>query len=209
MAANDYCTAAELKAELKIEDTVDDTILGVAITAASLQIDGHCGRRFWIDSTVTIREMYAHDPYCLDLMEQPGDGPKVDIATLTGLVVKTDSDGDGTFETTLTINTDFIPMPRNAVADGFGFSELIALDAASFPCAGRRPGVQVTAKFGFPSVPADVKKACLVQAAQLFKTKDAVFGAAALGESGAMFLKAALNPTARALLARYQRPPVG
>lgn len=206
----DYCTTAELKAELGIAtlDTDDDALIAASIAAAKTQIDAYCGRRFDIDGSVVARELYACDPCSVDLHDQPGDGPTVDIATVTGLIVKTDEDQDGTFETTLTIAADFLLLPRNAAADGFGFSAIQAVNGAAFPC-GEFPGVQVTAKFGFPSVPADVKKASLVQAAQLFKTKDAVFGAVALGESASMYVRAALNPTAKALLARYQRAPVG
>lgn len=196
----DYCTASELKAELGISDTDDDAVLAIAITAASRQIDGWCGQRFTPDASVTVREYWADSPSCVEI--------DLGISTATGLIVKTDTDADGTFETTLTIGTDFYLMPRNALADGFPYSEIIAV-SSYFPTSASRPGVQVTAKFGFPAVPDDVKKACLVQAAQLFKTKDAVFGAVALGESASMYVRAALNPTAKALLARFQKVPIG
>ena len=104
----DYCTAEELKTELGIEDTDDDTELSIAITAASRQIDAHCGRKFSQDTSVVAREFYAESPLEVDLLEQPTEGPQVEISTLTGLIVKTDEGDDGTFGTTLTINTDFL-----------------------------------------------------------------------------------------------------
>ena len=204
----DYCTAAELEAELGISDSLDGTQTALAVSAASSQIESYCGRRFWQDSTVVVREFYPESPVCVDLLDQ--GGVATEISTTTGLIVKVDGAGDGTFSTTWTISTDFILLPRNAVADESGFHEIRAVNTAAFPnLSNGRAAVQVTAKFGWPAVPVDVKKACLVQAAQLFKSKDAVFGAMALGDSGALFVKAALNPTAKALLAPFQVPPVG
>lgn len=205
----DYCAVTDVENEVGIGDAQDSAKIARSISAASRQIDGWCGRRFWIDETATVREFYASDSRCLDLFDQPDNGPKVDIATATGLIVKIDTDGSGAFGTTLTIGTDFLLKPRNAAADGFGFDSLEALPSAYFPYGYQRPCVQITAKFGFPSIPDDVQKACLIQAAQLFKAKDAVFGAIALGDSQAMRLGSSLNASARALLARYQRSPVG
>ena len=105
---NAYATLAELKAESNIgaADTSYDTKLELALNAASRQIDGYCGgRRFWQDSTVVTRQFFADDS--LTCMVD-------DISTTTGLVVAVDNDDDGTFETTLTINTDFIVLPLNA-----------------------------------------------------------------------------------------------
>lgn len=207
--ASDYCTSAALKAELGISDTDNDTQIATAISAASRQIDGYCGRSFWQDTDVVTREVFAESPVCVNLLEQDEE-PAREISTVTGLIVKIDDDGDGTFETTLTIATDFILLPRNAATDNRGFSEIRLVENYHFPRPSNgRAGVQVTAKFGWPAVPDDVEKAALIQAAQLFKAKDAVFGAVALGESNAMYLRSTLNPSAKALLARFQVPPVG
>lgn len=207
--ATDYTTATDLATELGISDGLDNALLAASISAASRQIDGHCGRSFWQDTAVNAREFYAESPVCVNLLEQDEE-PAREISTTTGLIVKIDDDGDGTFETTLTIGTDFILLPRNAAADNRGFSEIRLVENYNFPRPSNgRPGVQVTAKFGWPAVPDDVTKACLIQAAQLFKAKDAVFGAVALGDTQAMYLRSSLNVTAKALLARFQVAPVG
>lgn len=208
--STDYATTAQLASELGIHDSDDNTELALAISAASRQIDGWLGRRIYQDTSVATREFYAASSICVDLLEQPDEGPSTEISTTTGLIVKIDDDGDGTFETTLTISTDFLLMPRNAAADNRGFSEILLVDNYNFPRPSNgRAGVQVTAKFGWPAVPDDVEKACLVQAAQLFKSKDAVFGAVALGDSQAMFMRASLNASAKALLAPFQKPAIG
>jgi hypothetical protein len=133
--------------------------------AAARQIDAHCGRShgFWVDSEVKVREFYADSAYecCVD-----------DISTTTGLIVKTDPAGDGTFATTLTIGTDFIVQPSNAAdrTPVWPYTELVipASSTSYFPECGRRPGVQVTAKFGWPAVPDDVAMAWLLRAGNLF-----------------------------------------
>lgn len=207
---NAYGTAADIKAELPITDTSWDVKIDVAGNAAARQIDGHTGwpHGFWADATVKTREYYADDSTCLDIPEG--------ISSTTGLIVKTDTGDDGTYATTLTIATNFIVRPVNA-ADQVPvepYTELRIVDYAGsfFPAwSSGRPGVQVTATFGWPAVPDDVRKAWIVQTIYLLKASDAVFGAIQLGEGGfATRLRGAgLNPTAEALLQKYSRPRVG
>jgi hypothetical protein len=81
----------------------------------------------------------------------------------------------------------------------------------SFPVHGTgRPGVQVTAKFGWPAIPDDVTKACLVQAGLLFKADDASLGAIQFADAGvALRMQNRLHPVAEALLEPYCKPRVG
>jgi len=200
---NGYTTLALLKAELGIptSTTVYDTRAEAAAAAASRQIDGHCGRRFWQDGSVVPREYFAEDAFTVYTD---------DISTATGLVVKIDDTDAGTFATTLTVSTHFILLPTNAAdkVPVWPWSEIRVVDtvAGSFPMSGSgRPGVQVTAKFGWPAVPDDVAKACLVQATQLYKAADAVFGGLSVGDAGFMRVQASLNPLAVGLLEPYVR----
>ena len=183
--------------------TSNDTQIEEAVEAASRMIDGYCGRRFWQDGTVTAREYYADSPVCVEVD---------DISTVTGLIVKTDTDGDGTFETTLTISTDFILSPLNAAdrTPVWPYEEIIVPSSSYYlpRLSNGRPGVQVTAKFGWPAVPDDVEQACRIQARELFKSKDAVFGAVALAESVGRTIPG-MNRQALALLADYRKPAVG
>jgi hypothetical protein len=209
-ATNAYCTLAALKAELKITDTDDDSLLYTAINAASRQIDGHCGWRFWQDSAVQARKFHPDNPGTVYLCDdETGDG----ISTTTGLVVKVDADGDGVFETTLTVDTDYFLEPSNAATrdPAWPYTELhVAPTAAAyFPCGWTRPTVQVTAKFGWPAVPDDVTKACLVQAGQLHKAKDTPFGVAGVSDMGVLRVRSELHPIAKGLLAPYRKPAVG
>lgn len=206
---NGYSTLAEVKAELKITDTSDDTRLEVSVGAASRQIDAHTGRPhgFWQDSTVQTQTYFADDSRTVLI----DDG----ISTVTGLIVKTDTNDDGAFATTLAINTNFVLYPVNALlsypVEPYTEIHLVDYLGSYFPMwHSGRPGVQVTAKFGWAAIPDDVHKACMIQAVQLFKASDAVFGAIQLGEGGfATRIGRGLNPLAESLLERYCRPRVG
>lgn len=196
-----YATLSELKAEIGIPDadTVDNTALTLALDAASAQVDAFCDRTFTADSVATTRDYMVTDTGRLDI--DP-------VSTLTGLIVQTDDNADGTYETTWTVGTDFRIEPTNATAAGVPWERLVALGTRWFPRNTYRPGVRVTAKFGWPggTVPAAVKKATLIQAARLFKRKDAPFGVAGSVEFGSeMRLLEKIDPDALALLKRYRR----
>ena len=204
---NGYATLVQLKAQMRVPltDAADDDRLELAIAAASRQIDAHCGRRFWQDGTAVDREYICDDEDCVYVD---------DISTTTGLTVKTDSDLDGTYETTLTITTDFRLAPFNAADEVpvWPYSKIVLNPNSSnaFPVNDDIPTVQVHAKFGWPAIPDDVTKACLVQAGQLFKSDDAAFGAVQFAESGvAMRVLNRLHPIAEALLEPYCKPRVG
>ncbi len=206
-----YCSVEDLADELGVFDSDDNGKFTRAISAASRQIDGVCGQRFWQDSAVVAREFYAESPTHLYLLDEGGDG----ISTTTGLIVKIDFDGDGTFESTLTISTDFLLLPRNAAAmyPAQPYTEVVTglfSSAYYWPQIGyHRPGVQITAKWGWPTVPDDIRKACLIQSADLYKSKDSAFGVAGVGDMGVLRVRSGLHPTAQALVGRYARPAVG
>lgn len=199
-----YCTRDQVRAQRGFQsvETGDDTLIDTAINAASRQIDAWCGRRFWQDASVATREFFAESALCC---------PVDDISTTTGLVVKIDQVGEGSYDTTLTISTDFIVKPVNAAdrTPVWPYTELWLANNYYFPrLANGRPGVQVTAKFGWPAVPDDVTMACIIQAAQIYSSKDAIFGSFALNESVARSVPA-MDRQAMALLSDYRIPAVG
>ena len=181
---NGYATLAEAKGFLSITDSVDDTLLENMIESASRSIDRIANRRFYLDSTASARQYRVSSPVILYTD---------DIGTTTGLIVQTDDDGDGVFETTLTLNTDYIMDPLTALSLGRPFTQITIVSTSNtFPIFpglfqnGLRPGVQVTAKFGWPSVPDDINQACLILTADLYKRKDSPGGILGLGDLGAI-----------------------
>lgn len=200
---NGYTTLHAVKLALGISDSNADTDVEAAVEAASRQIDSHCGRgrKFWQDASVVARKY------------NPANATTVitdDISTLTGLIVKVDTSDDGTFDTTLTINTDFQVEPVNAAAEYpvQPWTAIRLLDGAisSFArLASGRPCVEVTAKYGWSTVPDAVERACTIQARSIFKAQDTTFGSFQLSIDGQPQRVPSLDPMARAQLEPFVR----
>jgi hypothetical protein len=203
---NGYTTEAIVNEEIGRTDTDSTRSAAIhrAINGASRQIDSYTGRRFWQDSTVVARLYFATDGTCVEVD---------DISTTTGLIVKTDPDGDGTYENTLTIGTDFRVAPFNAAArvPVWPYTDLVIspVSASYFPVFATVPGVHVTAKFGWPAVPDDVAQACVIQAVSLLKAPAASMGILQVGVDGIPARVPALHPIAVALLEPYCLPRIG
>lgn len=171
---NGYCTLAQLKNWMNITDTVDDPILETAIEAASRAIDKHTHRRFYLDSSATARTYRAENYYVLRVH---------DIGSTSGLIVKTDSAGDGTFSTTIA-STDYQVEPGQLSEKPY---TTIRLFSGLFPIyVTGRYGVQITAKWGWPSVPTDIVQATVILASRFVKRKDSPEGVLGFGELGAV-----------------------
>ena len=198
---NCYVTLDAVKDELGRSDVSNDARIEAAINSASRQIDDFTGRRFWQDTNVVAREFYADDySELISTVEQP-----FDISTATGLIVKLDTGDTGTFGTTLTINTHFILQPTNAADDSEPFTAIRLVDSLySFPMSSSgRPGVQITAKFGWATIPDPVVQACLIQSVLLYKATDAAMGGLSFGDGAFLRVRGGLNPIAQSLVDRY------
>lgn len=195
-----YATLAELKDWVGITpaDLADDSKLTLALDAASALIDAHTGQYFTPDSAVAIRDYVATDRKTLEVAP---------ISSATGLIVATDDNDDGVYET-IWAATDHRLAPPNAPASARPWTRLIAVGPRNFPVGvGRRwPGVRVTARGGWPAVPPAVKQATLIQAAFLWARKDSRFGVAGSPEFGnEMRVETSLDRTAQALLRSVRR----
>lgn len=199
---NGYATQAELKQMLGIpnSDVMDDQMLDLAMESASRMVDDYTRRRFYADTTTTSRTYRAqHSDFVYVDDFQPSTGGY-------SVVVKTDEDDNGTFETTWVVTTDYQLEPTNTT-DSIQRAQnlIVAVGSRNFPKTGNRARVEVTAKWGWPAVPAAVKYAALLVAEDLFKSKDAPFGVAGFGDIGVMRVRA--NPKAVELLEPFRLPP--
>ncbi len=169
---SDYTTKAALKTALAIQSTstyADDDI-DLAITAASRGIDNLTHRYFYLHDASNDEVFYYSPTSSLHLEID-------DLVTLTTL--KLDTDGNNTFETTLTVNTDFVLEPLNAVEESRPWERIRIHPNGSYCLPEGYPrSVEVTGRFGWTTVPYEIKQACVILAAQLLKrTKDAaVYG---------------------------------
>ena len=181
---NGYTTLNAMKSYLSISDNTDDAILETMVESASRSIDRIANRRFYLDSSASARQYRAYN----DVFAYVDD-----IGTTSSLAVALDQDGDGVFETTLTLNTDYLLDPLTAPSLGRPYTQLTMVNTTyTFPMFpgifsnGLRPGVQVTARWGWPSVPDDIEMACQILTADLYKRKDSPGGVLGLGDLGAI-----------------------
>jgi len=164
---NGYATLAELKAALRITDYIDDAALERAVEGASRRIDGVCDRRFYLDGTASARTYYASSPWRCDVD---------DIGTTSGLVVKTDEDGSGTYARTWDAS-DYELGPLNNLIKGAPVHAITGV-GFMFPTYTRPAPVQITAKWGWPSVPHAIREATILLAGRMFKRTDSLLGVA-------------------------------
>jgi hypothetical protein len=197
---NGYTTVATFQSYTGMATiTADETVnIEKAIESASRSIDRMTNRRFWADANATARQYRATDFYRLFVD---------DISSTSGLIVKTDTGGDGTFETTLTLNTDYILDPVNAPQLERPFTIVTMVGTTLFPSpVNLRPGVQVTAKFGWynGTPPDDIEEACLILSTDLVKRASSVGGVLGLSELGAIRMSP-LGRDVQAMVRPYRR----
>lgn len=198
MITNGYADLAQFKVRASIPaGGAHDDDAERAIEAASRAVDEQCCRRFYADSTVSARVFTADDPYLLWVD---------DIQTTTGLLVSTDDDWDGVYSDSWTLNSrvgpyGFMVEPSNWSQKGLPIVRLRAV-VDSWPTTAE--SVQVTAKWGWPTVPKPIEEACLILAVRWYKRKDTAFGIMGSAETGLVTLPR-VDPDVQALLAPYRR----
>ena len=203
-----YASLAELKDWLmpnigSTDGTYDDR-LSLSINAASRAIERETGRRFYTNETDETRYVTAVD--ATELIERDLG---VDVISLTSL--KTDEDGDHTYERTWTTG-DYDLEPANAAVDSQPYTRIAVSPSGSyaFP-AGIAKGVQLVGKFGYcttsgqDSWAGDVKAACLIQAARNYERAVTPMGIAGNSAFGQMRLQEKLDPDVAVILGRLKR----
>jgi len=196
--ANLYAQLDDLKSLLRIpaSDTVDDAQLTRSIEAASRRIDGVCDRVFYQESTATARVYDATNLASVSID---------DVSTMTGFIVKVDDGFD--YATTLVENVDYRVEPLNNLSKGLPVYRLVSLSGI-FPKSTVRPGVQVTARWGFPSVPTAITEATLLMAGRLFKRGDSLLGVAGFTDMGVITVRG-VDPDVDHLIQPFRRMAVG
>lgn len=200
---NGYASLSELKAmlDIPVEFTDKDSLLERAIEGASRRIDGWCHRTFVPAGTA------AGSATARTFVPQSARVCYVDdIANTAGFVIKSDTDGDGVFETTWAAD-DYQLEPLNSFTKGQPATRIMAVDEL-FPMGNWRAQVQVTANWGWPSVPHDVREAVLLLAGRQFKRGDSLLGVAGYSDLGPITVRS-VDPDVTALLAPYRRMAVG
>lgn len=204
MALGDaYASADELRTEFGIGDFDDDSVIESAVTAATAWVTSYCGRDFNDAETATARRFHA--PGHCQIVEVD------DFSTTSGLVVKTDPGGDGTFETTLT-SSGYQAEPFNGIVSGmtgWPFTRIRFIDSYVYPASTHRPVLEVTAQWGWAAIPEPVKRATLIMAARLYKRRDSAEGVlSGFGDFGPVRVGTRIDPDVEALLSPYRKHPI-
>ncbi len=195
MAIN-YVTREELKATLEMTgQTFADSDIDLAIASASRSVDSLTGRRFWPDADANqVRYFTANTDSYVDLG---------DLITLTALTF--DWEGDNVYEldwTALTAN--WMLEPRNAVLDGTPWQGLRTRGGQVLPLGDG--AIKVTGKFGWATVPDQVKQATVLLANRILKrSREAPFGVANIGMEGDAIRVVRSDPDVEMLLRPLRR----
>jgi hypothetical protein len=191
-----YATLAEFKSSIGITDSTDDTPLQSCLDAADQLINNYVDTKVGFGQTASQTRYYTADRFDFVLTD-----PIVSVSQLA-----TDINGDGTYSQVWTSN-DYILAPRNAALDSRPYTEI---DTSPFSNADYNfpvgyLEVKVTGVFGWPSVPAAVKQAALIQAGAIWSSRTAPFGVIGSQDLGGVLrMSAALHPEARVLLEPYR-----
>lgn len=196
---NGYVTAADALGYLRMADNLDLVLVEGWVETASRMIDRYTMRRFYADTTASART-YTPTEWTVCTVD--------DIASTTGLVVRTDEDDDGAYER-LWASAEYQLEPTNALTVGDAAFVIRATGRASgptFPLYRDTPTLQVTARWGWPSVPPAVKQACYLQVGRLALRRQSPGGVLVSPDLGtADRLYAQLDPDARVLLDPLRR----
>jgi len=160
--SNLYISSAEIIAALRASGTtfLDDDV-ALAVVAASRAIDGYKRVRgyFPVAETRVFTARYGDVVLLIS-----------DLVTLTSL--KVDEDGDGTHETTWTLDTDFVLQPANAALEGRPYNrvQLLSQEGRRFPRYVN--AIEIVGTFGWAATPVQVKQAAKILATRLVKRVD-------------------------------------
>jgi hypothetical protein len=191
-----YASLSEFKAAVNITDSTDDSALQSVLDATDTLIDLYCDRKTGF-GTASETRFYTAEDYEYVLTD--------DLVSVTTL--QTDDDANGTYETTWTAGTDYVLAPRNAALDGFPYTEIDT--SVSWPRNFPKDvylGVRVVGVFGFPSVPAAVKQAEIIQAGAVWNSRTAPFGVIGSADLGGILrMSRALHPEAALILEPYRK----
>lgn len=153
-----YATVGEYRRAVGASDTADDAAIEAVLEAASRLVDAAAHRTFGLDATAS----------ALDL---DGSGtPRLWLPRDAGVIssVAVDTDADGTYELVLPAGADgYLTEPRHPTEAWPAEALLLGPRA---PIAVWPEGlltVRVTARWGWPEVPAAVRQATILVARQL------------------------------------------
>lgn len=187
--SNEYATRAQLKARVGLAptDTAKDAIIDEVLEGVSREIDNESNRRLFAATDTRYYTAVDHTLLQID-----------DLITLTTL--KTDEDGDRTYEKTWAV-ADRDLEPLNAALESRPYTQLRTTPKGAYSFPLHRKGVEIVGSFGYwSSTPPVIREACLIQAARIFRRVDVPFGIVGMPEGGAAVWIGELDPDVKHML---------
>jgi hypothetical protein len=135
---------------------------------------------------------------------------EIDDIAGTAITLRTQTNADGNFDVTWS-PSDWQLEPVNGILDGLTvpYTRIRAVGDYLFPTLNANFGsealVQLTAVYGWPSVPEPITQAVIIQASRIFKRYDSPLGVAGFGDLGAIRVTRALDPDVAQLVEPYRR----
>lgn len=188
-------TVDELADFLRIEDEREHVHLSDAMGAAKIDIDTFCGQSFDAVAAASARVFSARWPDLLYINP---------CTSVTGLAV--DTSGDGTFNQAWA-STDYQLEPLNRIKAGMtdhSYVTVRAIEARCFPVT-KRAAVEVTATWGWDTVPAGVKQALKMHAAKLHQRRNMPAALVATEDGGVTRAVMGLDSDVRNSLKNFRR----
>jgi hypothetical protein len=192
-----YATTAQIKAALRVTDNLDDSLIGMAGSAASELIDAYCGRTFGQSAGTVTRYYSAHK----------SNHVEIDDMAAAPVFVKYSANRDGNYDTTIDA-ANYTLLPSNGLIDGLAwpYTAIQTINTTTWTIAmADEPTVAVSGVWGFPTVPASIAQAAIIQASRIFKRLDSPLGVAGFGEFGAVKVSNSLDPDVMVLLNPYRK----
>lgn len=200
--APDYVTPEVLGEYCRADVSVDGNDyadLVLAASGASRAVDRHTGRQFGIVAAPEPRWYTAEYDDEVKRWVVTID----DVMDTAGVLVAADRDGNNTYTDTI---DQFVFWPRNNLAIGKPYEQLMVLPSSANQPTAARYGVQVTARPGWTTVPKAVELTTKLQGSRFFMRREAPFGIAGSPENGSeMRLLAKVDPDLTVGLAHYRR----
>ena len=195
-----YCEVDDVRNWIAVTDSRDEMEIGAALLAADRSIDVHCGQRFEMDDTASPRQFQVGHTGVVDLGAQYSV-----IGTTAGMIVATDDNDDGVFETTW-LTTDWRSEPLSGVGPdgrtGWPITRLVAIADRTFPRLPLRHGVQITARWGWAVTPDPIKLAARMLAVAWHHRRATVTGQGGFDQFFASAIRD--DPTIADLLSPYR-----
>lgn len=218
LVADAYASIPTLRTFTRNAGTSDATdpdaaIELLALETASRLIDRACGRLFTATLSVAAARVFtpatipARDPLVYPSSTFPWtwyrhfELPIDDLFDTSTMSVAFDTTGNGAYNDVV---TGYRVGPLNAAAKGKPYTTLL-FDSGIYPPLFQN-SVQVTAKWGWTSVPTTIQQATLLQASRILKRRDAPFGIAGSPDLGSqMRLLARLDPDVEEMVKAFKK----